>query len=90
VSEPQFSRLTTGVQAFGLAHLDQLPRDLRVEFYRRLHESDDGADLTTRLAGRLAHAAIDFLSHAKKSMAHAVLTDELNPARKGAPSQKEE
>jgi len=71
VSEPQFSRLTTGVQAFGLVRLEQLPRELRLDFYRRLSDADGGADPATLLAGRLAHAAIDFLSHAKKPMAKA-------------------
>lgn len=78
VSDAQFSRLTSGVQAFGVAQLDLLPRDLRLDFYQRVNQIDAGADLEALLAGRLAHAAINFLSCCKKPMAKMG----------GAPSQK--
>ena len=64
-----------------------MPRELRLDFYWRMNYYDTGADMTTLLATRLAHAAIDFLSHAKKPVP---LQDELTHARSDAPLQKEE
>lgn len=61
ISEAQFSKLTSGVQAFGVGHLDKLPAAIRSDFLRRMSEAHDEETRERIVLERALHAIVDAL-----------------------------